>query len=119
MSAKYRFTRYVPFGTARLYCSSGAVLESHRSVRNNVSSTVPAIAFTVLVTSSLFDSALSFAVSRSTYVPAALKLAVVSTALALPNVTVPGPLTFDQVVVSRSEERRVGKESRSRWLPYH
>ena len=32
--------------------------------------------------------------------PAAEKLAVVVSALTLPNVTVPGPLTFDQVVVS-------------------
>ena len=27
--------------------------------------------------------------------------------------------TFDQYMVSRSEERRVGKECRSRWSPYH
>ena len=27
--------------------------------------------------------------------------------------------TIDDVLVSRSEERRVGKECRSRWSPYH
>jgi hypothetical protein len=55
---------------------------------------------TVIVTSSVVDRALSFAVSLSTYVPSIEKLAVVFNAFALPNVTVPGPLTFDQVVVS-------------------
>src|SRR5271169_6921750 len=28
-------------------------------------------------------------------------------------------LTFEEVSVERSEERRVGKECRSRWSPYH
>src|SRR5258708_33246997 len=27
--------------------------------------------------------------------------------------------TFDEAIQSRSEERRVGKECRSRWSPYH
>src|SRR5512132_4587350 len=56
--------------------------------------------FTVIVTSSLALSALSLAVRRSTYVPDAEKLAVVSTALALPKATVPGPLTLLHVVVT-------------------
>ena len=55
---------------------------------------------TVIVMSALLESALSLAVSRSTYVPAAEKLAVVMSVLTLPNVTVPGPLTLDQVVVT-------------------
>src|SRR6267142_519747 len=55
---------------------------------------------TTIVTSLLEDKAPSLAVNRSTYVPAADKLAVVLCAFALPNVTVPGPLTLDQVVVS-------------------
>ena len=29
------------------------------------------------------------------------------------------PLDFDAVIARRSEERRVGKECRSRWSPYH
>ena len=28
-------------------------------------------------------------------------------------------ITFDYVISNRSEERRVGKECRSRWSPYH
>ena len=28
-------------------------------------------------------------------------------------------LQLDNVVIHRSEERRVGKECRSRWSPYH
>ena len=55
---------------------------------------------TVIVMSAELESTLSVAVSRSTYVPAAEKLAVVMSALTLPNVTVPGPLTLDQVVVT-------------------
>ena len=54
----------------------------------------------MIVISSAAVKALSLAVRRSTYVPAAEKLAVVSTAAALPNVTVPGPLTSVQVVVT-------------------
>src|SRR5712664_195813 len=50
--------------------------------------------------SAVLESALSVAVSRSTYVPAAEKLAVVLSALTLPNVTVPGPLNLDHVTVS-------------------
>jgi hypothetical protein len=55
---------------------------------------------TVIVTSSLVVRALSFAVSLRTYVPSIEKLAEVLSALASANVTVPGPLTLDQVVVS-------------------
>ncbi len=53
-----------------------------------------------MVTSSVLDKALSDAVSRSAYVPDVEKLAVVLRAPTLPKVTVPGPLTLDQVVVS-------------------
>ena len=31
----------------------------------------------------------------------------------------PGMVLFSVVVLFRSEERRVGKECRSRWSPYH
>src|SRR2546426_10584511 len=31
----------------------------------------------------------------------------------------PAPLSFRVVALGRSEERRVGKECRSRWSPYH
>src|SRR5215475_15476345 len=31
----------------------------------------------------------------------------------------PGPVVTDQPTPARSEERRVGKECRSRWSPYH
>jgi len=54
---------------------------------------------TVMTTSSELDRTLSLAVSRSVYDPSIEKVAVVLSALALPNVTVPGPLTFDHVVV--------------------
>ena len=32
---------------------------------------------------------------------------------------IPGPDEDDVIEVVRSEERRVGKECRSRWSPYH
>ena len=32
---------------------------------------------------------------------------------------VPAATTADGIVIGRSEERRVGKECRSRWSPYH
>src|SRR3989338_3914528 len=35
------------------------------------------------------------------------------------NKTVTVNLKATQVIANRSEERRVGKESRSRWSPYH
>src|SRR5260370_30547067 len=38
--------------------------------------------------------------------------------ISLASVPVPEP-GADEVVVRRSEERRVGKECRSRWSPYH
>ena len=48
-------------------------------------------AVTMTVMSSVVIRWPSLAVSRSTYVPAMLKLAVVSTAVLLPNVTTPEP----------------------------
>ena len=39
--------------------------------------------------------------------------------LLLPDEMPEVELYMDQVVRSRSEERRVGKECRSRWSPYH
>jgi hypothetical protein len=56
--------------------------------------------WTVIVTSSVVDSTLSLAVSLKTYVPSIEKLAEVFSALASPNVTVPGPLTVDHIVVN-------------------
>ena len=55
---------------------------------------------TVTLTSSLEARSVSSAVSRNTYVPAAEKVAVVSTAPASANVTTPGPLTLLQVVIT-------------------
>ncbi len=55
---------------------------------------------TVIVTLEVLVSAVSLAVNRSTYVPELEKLAVVDSAFMSPNVTVPGPLNFDQVVVN-------------------
>ena len=43
------------------------------------------------------------------------EVVVIMTAAAQQFVT---PLTF-QAILTRSEERRVGKECRSRWSPYH
>src|SRR5438132_4480738 len=54
---------------------------------------------TVIVTSALVDSAVSLAVSRKTYVPEVENVAKVLGALAFANVTVPGPLNLDQVVM--------------------
>src|SRR3989442_6113150 len=62
---------------------------------------------TTIVTSPLADKSLSVAVNRRTYVPTAEKLAVVLSALTLPNVTVPGPLNFDHVVMSVSPTGRL------------
>src|SRR5688572_21773098 len=53
-----------------------------------------------MVTSSLADNAPSSAARRRTYEPGSEKLAVVSIAPASPNVTVPGPLTFTQLVAT-------------------
>src|SRR5438093_6641985 len=55
---------------------------------------------TVIVTSEEADSAVSVAVSRNTYVPDVENVASVLSAFGFPNVTVPGPLNFDQVVGS-------------------
>ena len=52
----------------------------------------------MIVTSELDVSAVSVAVSRRTYVPEVENDAVVFSAFGVPNVTVPGPLNFDQVV---------------------
>src|SRR5256885_2305797 len=50
-----------------------------------------------------FDSASKFLANRSSY-HAAISL---------------GVFTFSEIIAGRSEERRVGKECRSRWSPYH
>ena len=58
-----------------------------------------------MVTSLLLDRIPSDAVNRNAYVPEVEKLAVVLRALMLTKVTVPGPLNFDQVVVSVPDGR--------------
>src|SRR5438445_1618343 len=55
---------------------------------------------TVIVAVSLTVNWPSLAVSASTYVPAAEKVAVVEAAFGLANVTVPGPLDLLQEIVS-------------------
>ena len=55
---------------------------------------------TVTVTSSEVDRAESFPVSRRTYVPILENVAVVAATFELPKVTVPGPLTFVQLIVT-------------------
>jgi hypothetical protein len=55
---------------------------------------------TVVVISSEDVRAPSLAVSLSTYVPGELKLTAVLSEFAFPKLTVPGPLTLLQVVVS-------------------
>jgi hypothetical protein len=67
-----------------------------------------AAAFTVMMTSSEEDNALSLADNRNVYVPAAGKVAVVVNADGFPKVTVPGPLTALQDFVI---ELPVGKPS--------
>ena len=83
--------------------------------------------------------------SRTTYIILAILLAILSTGLylsnsyleyslvrekSIPNIDLINYLQFDNkgiasgalsgfVVFARSEERRVGKECRSRWSPYH
>src|SRR5258706_2169985 len=52
------------------------------------------------VMSSVAIAAPSLAVSRNPYVPPVENDAVVFVTLALPNVTVPGPLSFDHVAVN-------------------
>jgi hypothetical protein len=59
--------------------------------------------FTEITTSALVTRALSLAVSRRVYVPAAENVAVVEATDDEPNATVPGPLIFVQLTV--------------RWLP--
>ncbi len=63
-----------------------------------IGATLPA-GFTVTVTSSDPVSAPSYTLRRSTYVPAALKLTLVVSAVGAVNVAVPGPLTCDHVSV--------------------
>ena len=53
-----------------------------------------------MVTSELTVNTESVAVSRKIYTPVALKVAVVPDRDALPNVTVPGPVTTDQSVLN-------------------
>src|SRR5205814_462080 len=57
------------------------------------------IGLTTMVTSEVDDNAVSLAVSRRTYVPEFENDAVVLSAFTFPNVTVPGPLNFDHVVI--------------------
>ena len=64
-----------------------------------------------MVTSADAERAPSDAVSRSTYDPEVEKLVAVLRALALAKVTVPGPLTFDQVVVNVLPEGRPSSEA--------
>ena len=53
--------------------------------------------------------------------PAITTVPVLSPCAAGSIVNVAGPLKYPVVVIlpNRSEERRVGKECRSRWSPYH
>ena len=53
-----------------------------------------------MVTNELFERSESLAVRLRTYVPAALKLAVVAAVPGFAKVTVPGPLTLFQTTVS-------------------
>ena len=48
-----------------------------------------------------------------------LALVEAQKARALGEVPVGAVLVSDNQVIARSEERRVGKECRSRWSPYH
>ena len=50
---------------------------------------------------------------------AAVALDVVEPALVELHERVVGAVLIGELVVGRSEERRVGKECRSRWSPYH
>src|SRR5262245_50616456 len=65
----------------------------------------------VIVTSADAERDPSDAVSRSTYDPEVEKLAVVLRAPTLPKLTVPGPLTFDHVVVNVLPEGRPSSEA--------
>ncbi len=58
------------------------------------------LAFTITVMSPVVMATPSLAVNRNTYVPPAENPAVVDSALAFPNVTVPGPLILLHVVVN-------------------
>jgi|SRR5882724_4439630 len=73
--------------------SAGSVIETVGRVES-------AIALTVIVTSSLAESIPSVAVRRRMYVPAAENVTFVEGDEALPKVTMPGPLTFVQIVVT-------------------
>src|SRR2546426_1741956 len=46
-------------------------------------------------------------------------LVAVAEALGIAGIPLPRPVLFAATVGERSEERRVGKEGRSRWSPYH
>ena len=67
-------------------------------------------AFTVIVTVALEESIPSEAVRLRRYVPSALKLAVVAGKLALPKMTVPGPLTTLQLAVRTRGEGNPSSE---------
>src|SRR4051812_17426794 len=58
------------------------------------------VLLTVMVTSLVLVNVPSLPVRRRTYVPVVLKLAVVLSKLAFPNVTVPGPENLLRAVVS-------------------
>ena len=62
--------------------------------------------FTAMVMVSLRDLSPSLAVNCSTYAPAIENVAAVMGAVGSANATVPGPLTFDQVVVTASGVRK-------------
>jgi hypothetical protein len=88
--------------------SSVAVPDRLAPAGNVIVEPVPALTFgavfpagfAMIVTSEKADSAVSLAVNRKTYVPDAENVAVVASAFAFPNVTVPGPLNLLQVVVT-------------------
>ena len=61
---------------------------------------LPLFVFTITVRSSLLANKLSLAVKRNVYTPARENVAVVFKAFAFTKATVPGPLTFDHVVVT-------------------
>ena len=54
------------------------------------------------------------------WAPLAIGVFITFRILDIPDLTTEGSFPFGAAVaVSRSEERRVGKECRSRWSPYH
>src|SRR2546430_17031273 len=85
------------------------------------------VATTVRVAASITDTLLSSAFSTYTLVPTGFvatpdgarpTATVPTTALVARSITVT-TLALELGMYARSEERRVGKECRSRWSPYH